>query len=41
MKVDKEIEELKRRLTDVETQLKRRPRKGGITHSGSLSGFVG
>ncbi|MFL1672778.1 hypothetical protein [Paenibacillus dendritiformis] len=29
MNVDKEIEELKRRLTDVEAQLKQRPRKGG------------
>lgn len=30
MNVDKEIEELKRRLTDVEVQLKQRPRKGGF-----------
>ncbi|WP_374016110.1 hypothetical protein ABU162_17375 [Paenibacillus thiaminolyticus] len=29
MNVDKEIEELKQRLTDVEAQLQQRPRKGG------------
>lgn len=28
MNVDKEIEELKHRLTDVEAQLRQRPRKG-------------
>ncbi|NGP59783.1 hypothetical protein L3476_04570 [Paenibacillus thiaminolyticus] len=29
MNVDKEIEELKRRLADVEAKLKQHPRKGG------------
>ena len=29
MNVEKEIEELKRRLADVEAQLQQRPRKGG------------
>lgn len=29
MNVDKEIEELKRRLADVEAKLKQQPRKGG------------
>ncbi|NKI22510.1 hypothetical protein HFN20_15010 [Paenibacillus dendritiformis] len=41
MNVDKEIEELKRRLTDVETQLKRRPRKGGYYALWIIVGICG
>ncbi|MFD3273641.1 hypothetical protein ACE3MS_26435 [Paenibacillus dendritiformis] len=41
MNVDKEIEELKRRLTDVEAQLKQRPRRGSYYALWIIVGIFG